>query len=205
MAKRVQSGKAATVKARTPKTQPGKSNLTATTVVVQDINLNGKVPNSVDLLGTMGYRIGVTDREVGTISNEPEGFVVLNTTNGNVFQTINGEWCSLGPIGNFDGIDDTLLPAWHNTIPSGPPGYRVGATDRSGAADGYPNGFLVWNQTNGSVFAVSGGTLSGGVWSGGTWGVGTFTDALKIAWYESEGVSYVKSNIIQNAGKAKIV
>ena len=182
----------------TTKTQTGVSKATATSVISQSIPLNAKV-------GAMGYRIGTTDRMPGEVSNQPDGFVVLNQSNGNVFQSIGGKWCTLGPIGNLDAIDPTLLPAWKNTVPSGPPGYRVTNTDRTGSADGYPNGFLILNQTTGSAFTVSGGTLSGGVWSGGTWGPGTFSKALTTAWLENEGVTYVRSgNQASMTGKAKI-
>jgi hypothetical protein len=191
----------------TTKTQSGIANLTATTITPHSISLDGELPSVTNPLGTMGYRIGTTDRVVGSDASEvPVGFTILNQTNGKVFQNVGGKWYSLGT--DFDQVDPTLVPAWNNTAPGvgGPgKGYSVTTSDRSGSADGYPNGFLIWNQATGHVFTVSGGSLVGGSWTGGTWGAGTFPDALKTAWYEQEGDLYVDSIIIHLHGKSRIV
>lgn len=42
------------------------------------------------------YRIGNTDRTIGDDSNAPEGFLVLNQTNGNVFESVSGLWADGG-------------------------------------------------------------------------------------------------------------
>ena len=169
----------------TTKTQSGIANLTATTITPHSISLDGELPSVTNPLGTMGYRIGTTDRVVGSDASEvPVGFTILNQTNGKVFQNVGGKWYSLGT--DFDQVDPTLVPAWNNTAPGvgGPgKGYSVTTSDRSGSADGYPNGFLI----------------------GGTWGAGTFPDALKTAWYEQEGDLYVESTIIHLPGKSRIV
>jgi hypothetical protein len=191
----------------TTKTQTGKSHLTATVITPHSISLNGDEPDTDNPLGTMGYRIGTTDRVVGSdASDVPVGFTILNQTNGNVFQNVGGKWYSLGT--NFDQVDPTLYPAWNNTTPGvGGPGvgYNTSTSDRSGSAEGYPNGFLIWNQATGNAFVVSGGSLVGGSWTGGTWGAGTFPDALKTAWREQEGNTYVESTIIHLYGKSRIV
>jgi hypothetical protein len=198
---RVSQGISSFVKARTPQTHTGVSNVTATVITPQTIELNGKSPDSTYPLGTMGYRIGVTDRVVGSDASEvPAGFVVLNTTNGNVFQNIGGEWFALGAIDSFDQIDPTLIPAWNNTIPgvNGPGvGYSVTTSERTigSAATGYPEGFLVLNQCTGHAFVVS----------GGLWASGSFPSNLLAAWYEQEGVDYVESTIIHMYGRASIV
>jgi hypothetical protein len=203
-------GTSSFVKNRVLETLSGKSNFTATIPISQTTYLDGKVPQTGTNLGTMGYRIGASDRNPGEISNEMEGFVVLNQTNGKVFQTIGGQWCALGSIGNLDFLDPTLLPSWYNNIPNGPSAYRVGCfgldeSNYSGAADGYPNGFLVENQSTGNAFVVSGGTETDGVWSGGIWGTGTFSKELQTAWLENEGITYIRSgNMVCITGKAKI-
>jgi hypothetical protein len=209
-------GVATFVENRAAKTLGGVSTFTATTPISQATPLNGE---------TLGYRIGDSDRNPGEVSQESEGFAVLNQTNENVFQTINGKWCALGPIGNLDFLDPNLLPSWRNNIPSGPPGYRVGCfgpdeSNYSGTVDGYPNGFLILNQSTGHVFEVQGGTLETGdwlngvwtqnvsgsttAWIGGTWASSTFPAGLLNAWLENEGVTYVKSNYIASTGTARI-
>ena len=113
---RIQIGIASYVVARTPRSQNGKSNLTATSVIPATVSLQGKVPNETDVLGTMEFRIGTTDRNPGELSYAPEGFVILNQTNGNAFQSIGGKWCALGP--NLDDVDPTLLDRWFSTTPT---------------------------------------------------------------------------------------
>jgi hypothetical protein len=196
---RVSQGISSFVKARTPHTHTGVSKVTATVITPQTIELNGKSPDSTNPLGTMGYRIGVTDRVVGSDASEvPDGFVILNTTTGNVFQNIGGKWFSLGT--NFDQVDPTLFPAWNNTIPGvGGPGvaYSVTTSSRTigDSAAGYPEGFLVLNQCTGTAFVVS----------GGVWASGTFPPDLLTAWYEQKGDDYVESTIIHLHGKSRIV
>ena len=167
---RIQIGVTSYVVARTPRSQNGKSNLTATSVIPDTISLQGKVPNETDVLGTMKFRIGTTDRNPGEVSHVPEGFVVYNQTNGNAFQSINGKWCALGP--NLDDVDPTLLDRWFSTTPtyaqwgatvggneiSNESGYSIGVTDRTlGEIANAPENFLVLNLTNGNTFKVVGG------------------------------------------------
>ena len=53
-----------------------------------------------------GYRIGTTDRPVGGTTGAADGFLVLNTTNGNVFTASSGVW-------SFSGtFPADLLAAW---------------------------------------------------------------------------------------------
>jgi hypothetical protein len=139
------------------------------------ISLNGKPP--------LGYRIGTTDRTIGapalntitppigTPVSYPEGFLVLNTTNGNVFEVVGGVWAA-------GTMDATLLAAWKaETVINSGVGYRIGTTDRElGAATDAPAGFLVLNTTNNAVFESS-----GGVWVDG----GVFPAALLEAWQNS--------------------
>lgn len=181
----------------TTKTQTGKSNLTATTITPQPIYLNGKVPHTGIDLGTMGYRIGDSDRDVSQPSNAPDDFVVLNQANGNVFISKGNEWYYLGAVDSFDQIDPTLIPAWYNTVPSGPVGYRVGNTDRTvgSSTDGCADGFIVLNLCNGNVF-----TATGGVWAQ----TGTFSTALMNAWLENEGSLYTRKPIIYQTGTARV-
>lgn len=106
----------------------------------------------------LGYRIGTSDRILGQATNDPDGFIVLNQTNGNVFEVQGGVW-----ITSPDPFPIDLLDAWYATV-EGIVGYRIGTSDRIlGESTSVPNGFLVYNMTNGNTWIVSGGvwTLSG--------------------------------------------
>ena len=155
----------------TTKPQSGKSNITATTIITGTIPLQGNVPNDTHPLGTMMFRIGNTDRNAGEVSNVADGFVVVNSTNGNAFQSINGKWCSLGS-GNIDGVDPTFMDRWYSTTPTyaqwgatvggneivNEHGYAIGTSDRTlGEVANAPENFLVLNRTTGVTFKVVGG------------------------------------------------
>jgi hypothetical protein len=66
----------------TTKTQGGvtKIGTAAAKPSATTISLNGEVP--------LSYRIGTTDRSVMEFSDSPDGFLVFNQTNGNVFQSV---------------------------------------------------------------------------------------------------------------------
>lgn len=127
------------------------------------IPLNGPAP--------LGYRIGNSNRPVGQAASDPEGFVVLNMSTGEVFTVTAGVWVSGGTF------DTTLLAAWYaaTTSNAGPgEGYRIGTTDRPlGQPTTAPEGFLVLNTTTNAVFKSH-----NGVWIDG----GVFPSALLAAW-----------------------
>ena len=167
---RIQIGVASYVVARTPRSQNGKSNFTATSVIPSTISLQGKVPNDTDVLGTIGFRFGTTDRNPGEVSNVPDGFVVLNQTTGNAFQSIDGKWCALGS--DLDSVNPTLLDRWFSTTPTyaqwgatvggneiaNEMGYCIVTSDRQiGGVSDAPENFLVYNITNGNTFKSVGG------------------------------------------------
>lgn len=62
----------------TTKTQSSISHITAYTITPTSISLNGE---------RLEYRIGTSDRTIGAFSDAPNGFLVLNQTNGKVFQS----------------------------------------------------------------------------------------------------------------------
>jgi hypothetical protein len=127
------------------------------------IPLNGPAP--------LQYRIGTSDRPLGQPTSDPDGFLVLNTTTSQVFKAQGGVWVDGGTF------DTTLLAAWYaSTVAHAAPGkgYRIGTTDRPiGGHTGAPDGFLVLNTTNSSVFAAS-----SGVWTS----AGSFPADLLAAW-----------------------
>jgi len=101
---------------------------------------------------SLGYRIGTSDRPLGDATSDPEGFIVLNTTNGNTFKVSGGIWVTGGTFPVY------LYDNWLASTPAVATGtYRVGNSDRSGATS-TPNNFIVINQTNSKVFQVSGGS-----------------------------------------------
>lgn len=111
-------------------------------------SLNGSAP--------LDYRIGSTDRPLAVATDSPEGFIVLNNTTGAAFVVTGGVWADA--TGTFDA---DLLAAWYATIPAiSPDMYRVGTSDRDIGPTDSPNGFIVINQTNNSVFQVVGGDWS---------------------------------------------
>jgi hypothetical protein len=122
------------------------------------IPVNGKQIN---------YRIGTTDRPIGKETITSEGFLVLNTATGKVFRSEGGVWVDGGVF------PPDLLNAWYGTV-EGIDGFRIGTTDRTiGEATTTPEGFLVYNTTNGKTFVVQ-----NGVWTDG----GTFPADLMTAW-----------------------
>jgi len=178
-------------------TQSGKSNITATTVITETtISLQGITPNDTYPLGTMMFRIGVTDRNPGEVSNVTDGFVVVNSTNGNAFQSINEKWCSLGS-GNIDGVDPTFIDRWYSTTPTyaqwgatvggneivNEYGYSIGTSDRTlGDAADAPENFLVLNLATGVTFKVV----------GGVWTSNVFPSELLDVWYDSVVVTKIE-------------
>jgi len=57
--------------------------------------------------GTPMYRIGTSDRVIGEATAAPNGFMVLNQTNGNVFVVVAGVWAAGGPF------PPDVLAAWY--------------------------------------------------------------------------------------------
>lgn len=103
----------------------------------------------------LGCRIGTSDRPLGEPTPNPEGFLVLDQTNGKVFKV---EGCVLVHGGAFPG---NILAAWYAS--AGVVGYRIETSDRDiGAVTQSPEGFFVLNTTNGKTFVVQ-----GGVWADG--------------------------------------
>lgn len=57
------------------------------------------------------YRVGTSDRTVGDATTAPEDFLVINSTNNNVFQVQSGLWADV--TGSIDPGDlSDLLAAW---------------------------------------------------------------------------------------------
>ena len=53
------------------------------------------------------FRIGLSEREIGTTANAPEGFTVYCMGTGNLFIVVGGLWAALaGPI------DPAILELW---------------------------------------------------------------------------------------------
>jgi hypothetical protein len=136
------------------------------------IPLNSKIPPK--------YRIGKSNRTIGAATGAANGFAVLNQTTGKVFIASGGVWTDGGtfpfPTTSFDFPQ--LFATWFGTNstnlntdgmrPSinadgtgaitGGLGYRIGNSDRIiGAATTSPNGFYVFNRSNGKVFKVISG------------------------------------------------
>lgn len=57
-----------------------------------------------------GYRIGTTDRVIGSPTTASNGFVVINSTNGNIFQAASGLWGIVNGLYNPTNI----IAAWKN-------------------------------------------------------------------------------------------
>lgn len=111
------------------------------------ILLNGEPP--------LGYRIGTSDRPLGDTTASPDGFIVLNLTNGNTFEASGGFWISGGTFPAY------LYDAWLATIPGvAVNGYRVDTLDRTdqiGQSTASPEGFFVINSTTNTVLQVVSG------------------------------------------------
>jgi hypothetical protein len=58
-----------------------------------------------------GYRIGTSDRSVGSSTTTPDGFFVLNTTNNKVFEVVSGVWQDV--TSTFDSsLLTNIINAW---------------------------------------------------------------------------------------------
>ena len=55
---------------------------------------------AIDIAHGLGYRIGESDRPIGQTTPDPEGFVVLNQQNNNLFIVSGGIWASAGTFPN---------------------------------------------------------------------------------------------------------
>lgn len=157
-------------------------------------NLNANTP-------PLQYRIGETDRTIGGATAAPNGFSVLNLTNGKIFVAQSAVWTDGGTItapnvaNPFDF--QQLLGQWYatnytnlttaNLKPAlkedtsgnitGGAGYRIGTSDRTvGSTANAPEGFVVLNTTNNKVYQVQ-----SGLWQSIT----TFPSDLQTAWDEA--------------------
>jgi hypothetical protein len=95
----------------TTKTQGGVTHLAtaAAPPTPTTIPLNGEIP--------LTYRIGTTDRNVMEFSEAPNGFLVFNQTNGNVFQTVQVATTTLN--GNVGVNDTTIVLTSGTSFPAG--------------------------------------------------------------------------------------
>jgi hypothetical protein len=65
----------------------------------------------IDIIHGKGYRIGDSDRELGTFTAASDGFVVLNLQNNKLFIAQSGAWTDGGTFPNSSFTQDQF-DAW---------------------------------------------------------------------------------------------